>query len=316
MAGSKFIPWVIRAVLVGGVCVQAGVGMACPAKVVSLVVPYPAGGSMDAVMRLVAEAAAQQAGKTFVVRNIGGASGSVAVQHVLRQPADGCTVLAGNVNAVVLAPLQIPQAGYLPAELAPIAQVGSSDFVVLAAAGFPADRLEDLPRAAKARGRPLAAGHPGTETLQHMALPMIERQLQLRLLRVPYKGSALMVNDLIGGHIDMVVVAEPVAAGLLPKGQVKMLARLGEWLPSEAGGGQPALEGWAGWFVAAGTPAPAQHALRSTLLAALARPALQQQLAALGSPVPSAQRQQAFARIVAQDTVRYQQRSTPQLTPR
>lgn len=280
----------------------------CEGPLVSLVVPYPAGGSMDAVMRLVAEAASEETGKTFVLRNIGGVSGALAVQHVLRQPADGCTVLAGNVNAVILAPLLVPQAGFQPTDLVPLGQVGTADFVVVAAPGLEAQSLEQLPAAAHRRGKPLSAGHPGHETLQHLALPLIERQLGLPLVRVPYKGSSVMVNDLIGGHLDIAVVAEPVATPLVARGQLKVLARLGQWLPSPAGGRQAPLLGWAGWFVAAPTPAPARDRLQAGLLAALAQPALQQRLQALGSDVPDAAGQQRFAATVAADIGVYRRR--------
>lgn len=280
----------------------------CEGPLVSLVVPYPAGGSMDAVMRLVADAAGEETGKTFVLRNIGGVSGALAVQHVLRQPADGCTVLAGNVNAVILAPLMLSQAGFQPTDLVPLGQVGKADFLVVAAPHVEARTLEQLPAAAQRRDRPLSAGHPGHETLQHLALPLIERQLRLQLLRVPYKGSSMMVNDLIGGHLDIAVVAEPVAAPLVARGQLKVLARLGQWLPSAAGGKQPPLLSWAGWFVAADTPAPARQRLQAALLAALARPALQQRLEALGSEVPDAHEQQRFAATVASDIGVYRQR--------
>ncbi|MBQ1765972.1 MAG: hypothetical protein IIZ92_24185, partial [Aquincola sp.] len=165
-------------------------------------------------MRLVADGAGEEAGKTFVLRNVGGASGALAVQQVLRQPADGCTVLAGNVNAVILAPLLMPQAGFQPTDLVPLGQVGSADFLVVAAPGFAAHTLEELPAAARRAGRPLSAGHPGTETLQHLALPLIERRLQLPLLRVPYKGSSVLVNDLIGGHLDIAVEAAEEHRGL------------------------------------------------------------------------------------------------------
>lgn len=281
---------------------------ACEGPVVSLVVPYPAGGSMDAVMRLVADVAGEEAGKTFVLRNVGGASGALAVQQVLRQPADGCTVLAGNVNAVILAPLLMTQAGFQPTDLVPLGQVGSADFLVVAAPGFAAQTLEELPAAARRAGRPLSAGHPGTETLQHLALPLIERRLQLPLLRVPYTGSSVLVNDLIGGHLDIAVVAEPVATPLVARGQLKVLARLGDWLPSAAGGRQPPLLGWAGWFVAAPTPMPARQRLQAALLAALARPALQQRLEALGSDVPDEAQQQRFAATVWADIGLYRQR--------
>ncbi|KQP21970.1 tripartite tricarboxylate transporter substrate binding protein [Pseudorhodoferax sp. Leaf267] len=281
---------------------------ACPTGPISLVVPYPAGGSMDAVMRVVADAAGRAAERSFLVRNIGGASGAVAVQHVLRQPDDGCTVLAGNVNTVILAPFQMPHVGYTAQDLAPVGQVGSSDFVVIAASTLPVEGLEDLPGLVEQRGKALSAGHPGTETLQYMALPTIARQLRMDLLHVPYKGSSVLINDLIGGHIDMAVVAAPAATVAVERGQVKVLANLTQWMASPAGGAQAPLVGWAGWFVAQGTPPAARAPLQAALRGALAMPEVQRKLQALGSAVPSAAQQQAFAETVAADVPRFRQR--------
>ena len=263
---------------------------------------------MDAVMRVVAEGAGRAMGRTVVVRNIGGASGAVAVQHVLRQADDGCTVLAGNINTVILAPFQMPHVGYTADDLVAVGQVGSSDFLVIAAAGLPADRLEDLPALGERRGKAVSAGHPGTETLQYMALPMISRQLRIQLLHVPYKGSSLLVNDLIGGHIDVAVVAAPAATVAVERGQVKVLANVTQWLASPAGGAQGALDGWAGWFVSRETPPQARAPLRAALLAALADPWVHGKLLSLGSIVPSAAQQQAFADRVEADAPRFRQR--------
>lgn len=263
---------------------------------------------MDAVMRVVADGASRAMDRSVLVRNIGGASGAVAVQYVLRQADDGCTVLAGNVNTVILAPFQMPHVGYTAQDLTAVGQVGSSDFVVIAASSLPVDRLEDLPAWAERRGKTVSAGHPGTETIQYMALPIIGRQLRTNLLHVPYKGSALLINDLIGGHIDMAVVAAPAATVAVERGQVKILANLTQWLPSPAGGSQAPLDGWAGWFVSRDTPREAREPLRAALLAALAEPEVQRKLQALGSIVPTASQQRAFAEVVQADVPRFRQR--------
>lgn len=263
---------------------------------------------MDAVMRVVADGVSRAMERSVLVRNIGGASGAVAVQHVLRQAGDGCTVLAGNVNTVILAPFQIPHVGYTAHDLVAVGQVGSSDFLAIAATGLPANRLEELPALAEQRGRPIAAGHPGNETVQYMALPIIGRQLQMNLLHVPYKGSASLINDLIGGHIDMAVVAAPAATVAVQRGQAKILANLTQWLSSPAGGSQAPLGSWVGWFVSRDTPHQAREPLRAALLAALAKPEVQRKLHALGSSVPSAAQQRGFAEAVQADVPRFRRR--------
>jgi tripartite-type tricarboxylate transporter receptor subunit TctC len=282
--------------------------LACERSVVSVVVPYPAGGSLDGVMRIVADAASQATQRSFVVRNIGGGAGTIGVQHVLRQPADGCTVLAGNLNTLVLAPAQIASAGYVPHDFQPVGLVGQTDYVVIAAPGLAAERLEDLPALAAQRASALTAGHPGPESVQYLALPMLAHQLQLALLPVPYKGSAPLLKDLAGGHIDLAVVASPAGVAAAAHGRVKLLAHLSQWLASEAGGRAPPLASWAGWFVPRTVPEPASQWLRQALHDALAAPRAARALQALGSPVPALAAQEGFAERFARDAQRFNPR--------
>jgi tripartite-type tricarboxylate transporter receptor subunit TctC len=294
--------WACAAALLLSALLHAGPAWACDdaGTPLSIVVPYPAGGSMDATTRIVADGVGARSGRSIVIRNVGGASGIVGVRQLLALPADGCTVLAGNLNTVVLAPLLNPHAGYGPADLLPLGKVGMSPLVVIAGPDFPPDRLDQLPAHARNSGVPLSAGHPGTETLQYLALPGIERRLKLRLLKVPYRGSATLLNDLRGGHLDIAVVASPVAAPLAARGQVKILATL-----SNAGPSAGRIEGWAGWFVAAGTPQASLQMLRGTLEAALADPQVRARLQAVGVQVPTADEQRGFADQIAAETPHY-----------
>lgn len=282
--------------------------MACDRDVVTVVVPYPAGGSMDSTMRIVADAASRATQRSFVVRNIGGGAGTIGVQHVLQQPADGCTVLAGSLTTLVLAPAQIASAGYGPADFQPIGETGQTDYLVLAAPSLPVDRLQDLPALAARRQSAIAAGHPGTESVQYLALPILARQLQIELLPVPYKGSAPMLNDLAGGHIDLAIVASPAGAVAAEQGRAKLLARLSEWMASDAGGRTPPLESWAGWFVPQAVSERSTAWLRQALLDALAAPEAVQALQRLGLTLPAATAQQDFAHRYARDAQRFSPR--------
>lgn len=263
---------------------------------------------MDAVMRVVAAGATRVDGRNFLVRNIGGASGALAVHHVLRQMGDGCTVLAGNVNTAILTPLQLPHAGYATDDLVPVGMVGSTDYLAIAASSFPAGRLEDLPDLQVRLGRMLTGGHPGTETLQHMALSLLAHQLKTEFLQVPYRGSALLITDLIGSHIDIAVVAAPSVVAAVERGQIKILANITTWVASPEGGAHPPFEGWTGWFVARETSLVARDRLHATLLAALALPDVQQKLSSLGSMVPTAAHQEKFVETVKADVPRFRKR--------
>lgn len=280
-----------RALLGLGLALVASHASACERDVVTLVVPYAPGGSMDAVARLVADAATRTAGKSFVVQHIGGASGAIGARHVARSAGDGCTVLAGNLNVAVLAPLHQLQPGYQPEDLVPVAKIGTTEMLVVAAPALQARRLEDLPAAVRRRPAGLAAGHPGAETAQYLALPMIERQLRLRFVHVPYKGGGPMVNDLLAGHLDIAVAAAPAVRKLLDQGRLVALASANEWLKRR---GEPVIESWAGWFAPASVDEATRKWLQQVLVGVMDLPEVSAGLRALDNAVPSANEQAGF----------------------
>jgi tripartite-type tricarboxylate transporter receptor subunit TctC len=270
----------------------AGPATACERDVVTVVVPYAPGGSMDAVARLFADAATRATGKSFVVQHIGGASGAIGARHVARSAGDGCTVLAGNLNVAVLAPLHQPQAGYRPEDLVPVAKIGTTEMLIVTTPALQVRRLEDLPAFVRQRPTGLAVGHPGAETAQYLALPMIERQLGLRFVHVPYKGAGPMVNDLLAGHLDIAVAAAPAVRRLIDQGRLVMLAPARDWLTQR---GEPVIDSWAGWFVPASVNERTREWLQQVLAGVIDRPEVRAALIALDSALPSAAEQARFS---------------------
>lgn len=261
---------------------------ACPAgRTLSVVVPFPPGGSLDATTRVLADAVAPLMHRPVVIRNVPGASGVIAVREVLSSPSDGCTVLAGTTTAVVLVPLLNPAAGFASTDLRPVAKVGSSELVLIAARSFPPRSISELASYVRSRGTPILAGHPGNESVQAIALDVLRERAGADMVQVAYNGSAHLVSDLLGGHIDIAVVASPAAVPLLRDGRAKIVARLSRQTGYD-------MDSWSGWFVPATVADAATADLRSALVAVLQDENVQKALLRLGAPTPTADSQDRF----------------------
>jgi tripartite-type tricarboxylate transporter receptor subunit TctC len=284
--------------------------LACPeGRALAVVVPFPAGGSLDATTRVLADAVSPLLGRPLLIRNVPGASGLIAVKEALAAPPDGCTVLAATTTAVVLVPLRNENAGFTARSLRPVAKIGASDLVLIAAASFPPRSVAELAPYARRRGSPLSAGHPGHDSVQAIALEMVRERTHAELVQVAYNGSARLVTDLLGGHIDLAVVARPAAEPLVQhQGRAKILATL-----SRRNGYD--VESWSGWFVPAGVPAAATAALRSALLAALDDEDVQRTLLRLGASTPRPGAQEHFAEEIRRSQSRYAKLVRSMATP-
>jgi len=273
---------------------------ACPPEqALSVVVPYPAGGSLDATTRVVADAVALRLGRPVQVRNVPGASGLIGARKVASAANDGCTILSGTVNTMVLIPLLDAHAGFSSSDFVPVAKIGTTGFALIAGTQGSAVHLADLRDAETALGRPLAVGHPGNATLQAFAIDSIEQSLGMHFIHVPYSGSAALIGDLIGGRLDMAVVALPVAHELLKQNRVRQLADL-EALPGVA------AESWNGWFVPVRTSEPDIAPLRNALVAVLGDESVAGRLRDAGvEPSAPGELTSVFSREIAADTTRY-----------
>jgi len=237
-------------------------------------VPYAAGGSVDVTTRLVAKAVSARLGRSLLVLNVPGASGLIAVRRLLAAPLDGCTLLGATVNTVVIVPLLNPHAGFSSTDLAPVALVGETEMVLVASAQSELRDMTALDQAVRS-ARTLRAGHPGADSVQALALNVLEARLRTTFVKVPYSGAGMMVSDLAGGHIELAVLAKPAALPLVKRGVAVMLGtmRLGE--------GDP-LPTWSGWFAARGVASSAVVPVRAAILQSLADPLLAGALAEMG----------------------------------
>lgn len=197
-----------------------------PAGPVRLVVGFPAGGGADALGRVVAEKLTTLWKQQVIVENKSGASSTLAAEFVAQQPADGSTLLLSTINSHALAPAVQPKLRYHPErDFTPVALLGVTPNLLITAANQPAKTLADVVALCKARPGQVAFGSAGPGTIQHFAIEMFRLQAGVDALHVPYKGSAPLLTDLIGGQIQFTFETMTAATPHVKNGRVVALAQ-------------------------------------------------------------------------------------------
>jgi tripartite-type tricarboxylate transporter receptor subunit TctC len=193
---------------------------------VRLIVGFPPGGGADALGRLVAAKLGTLWKQQVIVENKAGASGSLAAEYVAQAPADGSVLLLTTINSHALVPAVQPKLRYHPErDFTPVALLGVTPNLLIAAAGNPAKSLKDVVALAKAQPGKLAFGSAGPGTIQHFAIEKFKLLGQLDVLHVPYKGSGPLLTDLIGGQIQFAFETMTAATPHVKNGRVVALAQ-------------------------------------------------------------------------------------------
>jgi tripartite-type tricarboxylate transporter receptor subunit TctC len=259
-------------------CAQTG---AYPNRPVNVIVPFAAGGSVDAAARLVLQTLGERTRQTFVIENVAGASGTIGTQKVARATPDGYTLLFAVASPITVAPAVKPSiVHYDPfKDLAPIATVASSPFVLIGSAKFPATKTVDVIEQAKKAPGKLNYGTDGVGTSMHLTAEIIKINAGVNIEHVPYKNGPQVLTELTAGMIELAVMPISLAQPFIKDGKVKAFGvTSGKRWPSlpdvPALAETPALKSvdvnsWYGMFAPAGTPdavlATLTTALRDTL---------------------------------------------------
>jgi tripartite-type tricarboxylate transporter receptor subunit TctC len=201
----------------------ATAAQAYPDKPITLVVPNPAGGAADNLARGFAEEMAKRLKQPVVVENVGGASGALGAQKVLRSPPDGYTLIFGNTSDMVVTPTANRKAGYAPTDFTPVALVGRTPMTLVARNGLGVKNVDELLALARARPGAITVGTTGATSFQAFATVALQKAANVQLLAVPYKGGAPLTNDLLGGQIDLAVMAMPGAMPHVRAGKLQLL---------------------------------------------------------------------------------------------
>ncbi len=200
----------------------------CSDKPITFVVPNAAGGAADNLARSIADELGKRLRQTVVVENLGGASGALAAQRVLRAAPDGCTLLFGTTSDMVVTPIANRSAGYSARDFTPIAKVGITPMTLVARPGLGAATVDQLVALARQKPGSLSVGITGAASLQAFAAVALQRAGKIDLLAVPYKGGAPMINDLLGGQLDLGVMALPGALAQVRAGKLSLLGVLSD----------------------------------------------------------------------------------------
>ena len=276
--------------------VPAGVhAQGYPARPITVVVPFPAGGPSDVVARIVTEHMGKTLGQSLVIENVGGAGGTLGSARVAAAPPDGYTLLAGSMGSHVSAPVLTPGVKYDSVrDFEPIGFTAHAPAVIVAKKDFPAKDLREFVDYLKKHGDSVKQAHGGIGSSSHMACLLFAAEAGVKPTLVAYRGTGPAMNDLVGGHVDFlceqaVSVAQQIAAGTIKAYGVsatERLAALPEVPPAKDGGVNYQMSIWAGIFAPKGTPQEIIDKLAAALDAALDDPAVNKRLADLGGSVP------------------------------
>lgn len=262
------------------------------AKPVRLIVPFATGGSADVYGRIVAQRLQEALGQSFVVENRPGAGSIIGTDAVAKSAPDGYTLLVMSNTHTVNESL-IPNKPYqLMRDFVGVAPLNASDLVLVARSGLPNAQLGEMLRAAKAKpdGMTYASSGPGTP--YHMAGELLKAMAGVKIVHVPYKGSAQARTDVLGGQVDMMFDAIPTMVEQVKAGKVKAVAVTGKArspilpdVPTASEAGVPGYEAtiWLGIMAPRGTPAAIVNRLNAEISRITANPELRRQWAGQGT---------------------------------
>ena len=253
---------------------------------VRILVGFPAGGTIDLVARLLAEHMKDDLGATIIVESKPGAGGVLAAQALKQAQSDGRTLLLSPDHTIVMAPLTLKSAGFAPADFAPVGQVARYAGGFAVSAALKARTLDEFFAFAKANPAQANVGVPAPGSVPQFLVHLMSQRAGAPLVAVPYRGSAPMVQELMGGQLPAGTTAlgdfiEPQAAGKLRVIGVlgpKRAAALPD-VPTFAEQGMKIdWEYWLGLFVPAQTPAAEVQKLNAALGRALTRPEVRERM--------------------------------------
>jgi tripartite-type tricarboxylate transporter receptor subunit TctC len=287
-----------------------------PARPITVIVPFPAGGPSDVVARIVTSQMSKTLGQSIIIENVSGAGGTIGSARAAAAAPDGYTLLAAAMGSHVAAPVLTPNVRYDPlADFVPIGITAHSPAVVIARKDFPARDLKEFIAVLRQQGDALKQAHGGIGASSHMACLLFTTQIGATPTLVAYRGSGPALNDLVGGHVDFmceqaVSVTDQVLAGSVKAYVVSAAERLAT-LPDVPTAREEGIDYdmsiWAGLFAPKGVPPEVIARLADALDKALDDTVVCETLARLGGSIPAkAERSPAaFDRFVRSEIARW-----------
>lgn len=198
---------------------------AYPEKPIKIIIGFPAGGPLDAHIRLLIEKLQASLGQTIIVDYKAGAGGAVGAQFVAQSPADGYTVLLANTGTMVINPAIYTKSPYETLkDFQPVARTAQQPLALIVNKDVPVNTLKEFISYAKANPGKLNYGSAGNGGISHLVPEMLKSETGIFLVHIPFKGSAPAFTDLIAGHVQFMAESVPQAANYAKQGKVKALA--------------------------------------------------------------------------------------------
>jgi len=275
-----------------------------PARPITLVVPFPPGGSTTIVARIVADKMSEALGQSIVIDNRGGAGGTVGSRAVAKSSADGYTILLGYTGTLAIGPTLYGNAGYDPrTDFAPIGRIGTAPNTLVVHPSLPVHSVAELIAYAKANPGKLNYGSAGIGTVSHVCGEYFATAAGVKITHIPYKGTGPAIIDLLGGHIPVAFAPVPATHENARTGKLRMLAvtsavrsTLLPDVPTIAEAALPGFEAVLRYGLVAppGTPRAVIDKLNAALNSALTNEEVRARLAIDGAePLPSTPAQYA-----------------------
>jgi tripartite-type tricarboxylate transporter receptor subunit TctC len=277
---------------------------------VRLIVPFAAGGAIDAMARPIAEALGRELGQSVIVENKAGAAGNIGAAMVAKAPADGYTLLVGTSATHGANPSLFAKPGYdAVADFEPLTLWGSVPNILVVNAAQGPKSLDEIVAAARREPGKLSYGSAGTGTSLHLSGVLFEKAAKVELMHVPYKGGAPASADLLGNNITMMFDTVSVALSNIRAGKLRAFAVAAPQrhfalpdVPTFAELGMPAVDAatWAGVFVPRGTPPPIVQELNAAFARVMKEKPVQDALRANGVQMMPLQGEQFRAFMVGE----------------
>jgi tripartite-type tricarboxylate transporter receptor subunit TctC len=291
--GRRALPCALAGCL--SLCVGAAAGQPAPypVKPVRIVVPFAAGGPVDAVGRTIGQRLSEGLGQPVLIDNRGGAGGSIGMEALVRAAPDGYTLGVGSLGSLALSPAIDPKLRYDPLkDVTPIASVAVTHYVLVVHPSVPAKNVQDLIRIARERKGRLNYGSSGVGSISHLIAEAVQNAAPgAEMVHVAYKGIAPALAALLGGEIDLAFMTLPQSEGAVKAGRLRLLAATGA-TRAESAKNVPTLvesglkvhpvEGSYGLVGPAGIPREVVLRLNGVVNAALKSPDFRQRFEAQG----------------------------------
>lgn len=314
IAGNAMFWRMIFAALLVGFSQQAALAQ-YPTKPVHVIVPYPAGGAVDAFARVLSQPLSDLWGQQVLVDNRPGASTIIGAEQVAKSPADGYTLLLTAELTLVTVPHLYEKIPYDPLrDFAPIVALVSATQALVATSSLPVKTVKDIVALAKEKPGELTYGSFGVGSTGHLNMEVLQAMTGVRLNHIPYNGAGPAMNDVIGGHISLMLAALSIVRSNVEAGKLRMIGVGGDRRSSEfpdvptiSESGVPGFEAksWFGLVAPAGTPLEIIRKINHDVSKVISDPAFAEKYLAAQGLEPIMGTPEQFAAFIRSETERW-----------